>query len=46
MPKAVTCLLINDNGKLLILKRSKKVSTYKGQWGGVAGYIEEGESPH
>jgi 8-oxo-dGTP pyrophosphatase MutT (NUDIX family) len=43
MPKVVTCLLIDDKEKLLILKRSEMVKTYKGQWGGVAGYIEEGE---
>src|SRR5512136_2836658 len=45
MPKVVTCLLINDKDKLLVLKRSDLVRTYKGQWGGVAGYIEEGEKP-
>ena len=45
MQRVVTCFLIN-NGKLLILKRSKKVRTYKGLWGGVAGYVEEGEDPY
>jgi len=45
MPKVVTCLLIKDD-KLLILKRSDKVGTYKGQWGGVAGYVEEHEEPY
>ncbi len=44
MPKVVTCLLENK-GKILILKRSSKVRTYKGLWGGVAGYVEEGETP-
>ena len=46
MAKAVTCLLINNDGKLLILKRSRMVKTYKGLWGGVAGYIEENEKPY
>lgn len=46
MPKVATCLLTNDNGKLLILKRSNAVRTYKGLWGGVAGYIEENEEPY
>jgi 8-oxo-dGTP pyrophosphatase MutT (NUDIX family) len=32
-------------GKILLLKRSEKVSTYRGYWGGVAGYIEENEKP-
>ena len=45
MPRVVTCLLIDDVGKLLILKRSDKVRTYKGMWGGIAGYIEENEEP-
>jgi len=44
MPEVVTCLLEN-NGKILILKRSNKVKTYKGLWGGVAGYIEQDEDP-
>ncbi len=41
-----TCLLINNEGKILILKRSNKVRTYKGQWGGVTGYVEENEEPY
>jgi 8-oxo-dGTP pyrophosphatase MutT (NUDIX family) len=46
MPKVATCLLINENGELLILKRSSKVRTYKGMWGGIAGYVEENEEPY
>ena len=46
MLKVVTCLLMNDDGKLLILKRSNKVRTYKGLWGGVAGYVEDDEEPY
>jgi len=45
MPKVVTCLLMKDK-KILILKRSDKVSTYKGMWGGVAGYVEKHEEPY
>ena len=45
MPPVVTCLLLSE-GKLLILKRSTKVKTYKGYWGGVAGYIEKQEKPY
>jgi len=40
----VTCIL-RYKGKILILKRSKKVSTNQGMWAGVSGYVEEGESP-
>ena len=43
--RVVTCLLINCERKLLILKRSDKVRTYKGKWGGVAGYVEDNERP-
>jgi len=46
MPQVVTVLLINDEEKILILKRSNKVRTYKNMWGGVAGYIEENEEPY
>jgi 8-oxo-dGTP diphosphatase len=45
MPSVVTCLLLDKNENILILKRSDKVRTYKGCWSGVAGYVEEGEEP-
>ncbi len=35
----VTCFLESE-GKILILLRSDKVGTYRGKWGGVAGFIE------
>jgi 8-oxo-dGTP diphosphatase len=37
----VTCFLKREDGKILIMKRSEKVSTYQGRWGGVAGYLED-----
>lgn len=46
MPDVVTVLLTNSMGKILILRRSDKVRTYKGMWGGVAGYVEEDEKPY
>lgn len=45
MPKVVTCILQYKN-KILILKRSNKVGTYKEMWGGVAGFVEENEEPY
>ena len=45
MPRVVSCVLMDENGNILILKRSDKVRTYKRCWSGVAGYIEEGEHP-
>ncbi|PNX49030.1 MAG: hypothetical protein BV459_00885 [Thermoplasmata archaeon M11B2D] len=44
MPQVVTCIL-EKNGKILVLKRSKLVRTYRGCWGGVAGYVEDQEKP-
>ena len=46
MTSVVTVLLVNNEEKILILKRSNLVKTYKGLWGGVAGYIEEDEKPN
>ncbi len=45
MSQVVTCILEHD-GKILLLKRSNQVGTYRGLWGGVAGYIEELEDPY
>ncbi|MEM2191992.1 MAG: NUDIX pyrophosphatase [Candidatus Hadarchaeales archaeon] len=42
--EVVTCFLEN-NGRILILKRGDRVRTYKGKWGVVAGYVEKGENP-
>jgi len=38
----VTVFLENDK-KILILKRSQKVKTMKTKWGGISGYIEQEE---
>ncbi|DAC72443.1 MAG TPA: NUDIX pyrophosphatase [Thermoplasmata archaeon] len=45
MPQVVTCLL-EHGGKILLLKRSNMVGTYRGLWGGVAGYVEDLEDPY
>jgi 8-oxo-dGTP pyrophosphatase MutT (NUDIX family) len=36
----ITCFVMYD-GKILLLKRSDKVSTYKGIWNSVSGYIDD-----
>jgi 8-oxo-dGTP pyrophosphatase MutT (NUDIX family) len=36
---------IQDEQKLLILRRSNKVKTMKGLWAGISGIIEKNESP-
>jgi 8-oxo-dGTP pyrophosphatase MutT (NUDIX family) len=46
MPKevhAVTSFLESDN-EVLILLRSKHVSTYQGKWGGISGVIDDGRT--
>ncbi|MEM4728707.1 MAG: NUDIX pyrophosphatase [Thermoplasmata archaeon] len=40
----VTCFLTR-RGRILILKRSGRVGTFRGRWAGVSGYIEPGEMP-
>jgi 8-oxo-dGTP pyrophosphatase MutT (NUDIX family) len=45
MVDVVTCILMDDAGKILILKRSDKVRTYKGLWSGISGYVEESKVP-
>ncbi|KYC45195.1 MAG: ADP-ribose pyrophosphatase [Candidatus Methanofastidiosum methylothiophilum] len=39
----VTSFLFKD-GKILLLKRSNKVGTFRGKWAGVSGYIENENS--
>jgi len=41
----VVTSIILFNKKILILKRGKKVGTYRGKWAGVSGYLEENETP-
>jgi len=38
----VTCIL-RRRGKVLLLQRGRAVGSYRGQWAGVSGYIEDGE---
>lgn len=38
--RVVTSFLESEN-KILILRRSRRVSTYQGRWAGVSGYIEK-----
>ena len=44
MTDVVTSILTKD-GKILLLKRGQRVSTYRGKWAGVSGYLEENETP-
>lgn len=37
--------ILRFKGRILLLQRSDEVGSYRGQWAGVSGFIEEGESP-
>jgi len=37
--KVVTCFL-KSGEKILLVKRSEKVGTYRGKWSGISGYLE------
>ncbi len=41
--KHVVTSIVRNKGKILLLKRSGKVGSYRGQWAGVSGYIEHDE---
>jgi len=36
----VTAFVQRQDGRVLVVKRSDKVSTYQGMWGGVSGGVE------
>ncbi len=40
----VVTVFLNHRNKILVFKRSRKVSTYSGRWAGVSGYLES-ENP-
>lgn len=42
--EVVTCVLRYE-GRILVLKRSDKVSTNRQKWAGVSGFVEKGEEP-
>jgi nicotinamide-nucleotide amidase len=37
----VVTSFLESNNRILILRRSNKVGTYQGRWGGISGYIEK-----
>jgi len=43
--RCVVTNIIRHKGRILLLQRSNSVGSYRGQWAGVSGYIERGESP-
>lgn len=42
--KEIVTSFLFKNGKVLLLKRSDKVGTFRGKWAGVSGFIEDENS--
>jgi 8-oxo-dGTP diphosphatase len=40
----VVTVFLTHRSKILVLKRSRKVGTYKGHWAGVSGYLESNDA--
>ena len=40
-PREVVTAFLTRKGKILAVKRSKNVRTYRGCWAGISGYVEE-----
>lgn len=43
--KKVVTAFLRYKGRILVLRRSDRVGSYRGCWAGVSGYIEEDETP-
>jgi 8-oxo-dGTP diphosphatase len=44
----VTCFLLRSDAgedRVLLVRRSQRVRTYRGAWGGISGYLEPGVTP-
>lgn len=39
----VVTSILRNKGRVLLLRRSDRVGSYRGQWAGVSGYVEQGE---
>ena len=44
-PKGVATSILVKDGRVLMLKRSKSMEIFPGQWGGISGTMEPGETP-
>lgn len=43
--RRVVTAFLEHRGRILILKRSGRVGSYRGKWAGISGYIEKDEAP-
>lgn len=39
----VTSILVRPDGRILLLKRSERVGSFRGRWAGVSGFLEESD---
>lgn len=45
VPKPVVTAFLRNRGKILLVRRSEAVGSFRGRWSGVSGYLEGGEAP-
>jgi len=43
--KHVVTAFLSHHGRILVLRRSNKVGSYRGRWAGISGYVERDEVP-
>jgi len=43
--KNVVTVFLSYHGRILVLRRSNRVGSYRGRWAGISGYIERNEAP-
>lgn len=43
--RAVVTSILQYDGKILLLRRSEQVGSYRGRWAGVSGSIDPGQTP-
>ncbi|MBX6770812.1 MAG: NUDIX domain-containing protein [Chloroflexi bacterium] len=43
--RSVVTAFLEHNGRILVLRRGRRVGTYQGRWAGVSGFLEPGNTP-
>lgn len=43
--KNVVTVFLSHRGRILLLRRSDRVGSYRGRWAGISGYVEQNEEP-
>ncbi len=43
--KNVVTVFVSHHRRILLLRRSDRVGSYRGRWAGISGYVEQNEDP-